>query len=199
MSNLNDLPHRLRAAVVKEFEGERIVWTGRPGAGRAFLATLPIWLFAIPWTVFSVGWTGFALFAGLLSGKPPPSTAQSMMAVVFPLFGLPFVLIGIYMLAMPLRAWLGARNTVHVLGDRRFATVTVGRKLKVKSFMTSAITHTERTERRDGSGTLKVVFGNKRDSEGDKVEEAEVLYGIRDVRKAERLVRARIDDDRHAA
>ncbi len=199
MSNLNDLPHRLRAAVVKEFEGERIVWLGRPGAGRAFLATLPIWFFAIPWTAFSVAWTGFALFGGLLSGKPPSSTAQSMMSVVFPLFGVPFVLIGFGMMAMPFMAWRNARKTVHVLGDRRFATMMVGRTLIVKSFMTSAITNTVRTERRNGSGTLKVVFGSRRDSDGDKVEEAEVLYGIRDVRKAERLVRSRIDDHRHAA
>jgi hypothetical protein len=100
---------------------------------------------------------------------------------------------------MPFIAWRVARNTVHVLGDRRFVTLTNGRKLKVKSFITAAITRTERTERRNGSGTLKVVFGSRRDSDGDKVDDEEVLYGIRDVRKAERLVRSRIDDHRHAA
>ncbi len=198
MSNPNDLPRHLRAAVVKEFEGERIVWAGRPGAGRTFLISTSIWLFAIPWTAFSLGWEWMAL-SGWLYGKPSPSNTHSLMGVIFPLFGIPFVVVGFGMMVMPFIAWRSALKTVHVLGERRLVTMTVGRTTKVKTFAASAITRTERTERRNGSGTLKIVLGSRRDSDGDKVDDVEVLYGIADVRKVERLVRSRIDDDRRAA
>lgn len=198
MPCLNDFPRHLRAAVVKEFEGERIVWVGRPGVARAFIASPPIPLFGIPWTAFSLGWEWMAL-SGWLSGKPSLSTTHTLMGVIFPLFGIPFVLVGLGMMAMPFITWRWARKTVHVLGERRMVTMTVGRRMKVKTFAASAITRTERTERRNGSGTLKIVLGSRRDSDGDKIDDVEVFTGIADVRKVERLISARLENDRRAA
>jgi hypothetical protein len=198
MSTVNDLPRWMRDAVTKEFQGEAILWAGRPSASRTFLVSLLIWPFAIPWTAFSLGWMWMAL-GGWLSGKPSPSTTHTIMGVVFPLFGLPFVLVGLGMMAAPFLAWRWARKTVHVIGDKRIVSLTVGRKLKVKTYPIGTVVRTERTESRNGSGTLKVVTGVKRDSDGDKVETTEVFYGIPDVRKVERLLMAQIDGDRRAA
>lgn len=197
MSTVADLPRRLRDAVTKEFQGEAIRWAGRPSAWRAFKASTPIWLFAVPWTAFSLGWEWLAL-GGWLSGKPSPSSTHTIFGIVFPLFGLPFILVGLGMMAMPFIAWIGARRTVHVVGDRRFSTLTVARQLKVKSYSVGDIVRTERSERRDGSGTLTVITGFRRDSDGDKVEDTEMLYGIADVRKVERLIAARLDGRRAA-
>ncbi|MDX2158121.1 MAG: hypothetical protein SFW09_16595 [Hyphomicrobiaceae bacterium] len=198
MSTPTSLPRRLRDALAKELPGEPILWTGRPSALRAFLASLPIWLFAIPWTAFSLGWEYMAL-GGWLSGKPPPSPTHSIMGIVFPLFGLPFVLIGIGMMLAPFAAWSRARRTVHAVSNHRFLTITVGRRLTVKSHATSSIVRTERIERRDGTGTLKVVTGIRRDSDGDRVEDTEVLIGIPEVRKVDRLIASRIENVRRAA
>jgi hypothetical protein len=198
MSTVTDLPRRMRDAVTKEFQGERILWAGRPSASRSFLVSLPIWLFAIPWTAFSLGWEWMAL-GGWLSGKPPPSGIQLIFGIVFPLFGLPFVLVGLGMMATPFLAWRWARRTVHVIGDNRLVTMTVGRSLKVKTYQTASITRLERTERRNGSGTLKVIMGTHRDSDGDKTETTEVFYGIDEVAKVERLIGARLDHMRRAA
>lgn len=199
MSTVAELPRRQREAVIKEFQGEAIRWVGRPSAWRSFLVASLIWLFAVPWTAFSLGWEWMAL-GGWLSGKPSPSSAHTVFGIVFPLFGVPFVLVGLGMMATPFLAWIWARRTVHVVGDRRFATMTVSRrKLKVKSYPIGNIVRTERSEKRDGTGTLKVITGMRRDSDGDKVEDTEVLYGIRDVAKVERLIAARADADRRAA
>jgi hypothetical protein len=187
MSNVTDLPRHLREPVVREFQGERILWTGRPRAGLAFRAALLIWLFAIPWTAFTMGWETMAL-SGWLSGKPAPSGANLMFGIVFPLFGLPFVLVGLGMMAAPFYAYWWAGRTAMVIGEKRLAMVTVGRRLRVKSYRKETILRTERTERADGSGTLKVITGARRDSEGDRVESSETLYGIADVRAVERLL-----------
>ena len=198
MSTMAHLPRRMRDAVTKEFQGERILWAGRPSATRSLLVSLPIWLFAIPWTAFALGWEWMAL-GGWLSGKPSPSTTHTIMGVVFPLFGVPFVLVGLGMMATPFWAWQWARRTVHVIGDKRLVSLTVGRRLKVKTYPVGNVVRTERTEWRDGAGTLKVVTGVSRDSDGDKVETTEVFYGIPEVGKVERLLLARVDGDRRAA
>ena len=45
-----------------EFElGEDLLWIGQPRPGRMMLRTLPVVLFAVPWTAFSVFWIGMAL------------------------------------------------------------------------------------------------------------------------------------------
>ncbi len=54
-------------------------------------------------------------------------------------------------------------------------------------------------ERRDGSGTLKLIFGEGRDSDGDKVERSETLGHIPEVRRVEALVRQLADDAKAAA
>lgn len=68
--------------------GERVLWQGRPDASR--------WLMAQDWYLipFSLMWGGFAVFweAGVLSSRSARST------VIFPLWGVPFVVIGVYLI-----------------------------------------------------------------------------------------------------
>ena len=88
----------------------------------------------------------------------------------------------------PFWAWSKARRTVYVVSERRFACLTLGRSLSVKSHARGSIVRTERSERPDGSGTLKIVTGISVDSDGDRKEHFETLYGIAEVRKVERLI-----------
>lgn len=198
MSTVTELPRRMRDAVSREFQGERILWTGRPNAWHAFRVSMLIWLFAVPWTAFALGWEFMAL-QGWLSGKPAPSMTHQVMGIVFPLFGVPFVVVGLAMMHAPFWAWSLARRTVHIVADRRIVTLTVGRVLKVKSHPISGILRVERSEHRDGSGTLKLVTGMRRDSDGDKVEDSETLYGVKDVRKLEHLILEQAERVRRAA
>ena len=85
--------------------GERIVWSGQPNP-RKLYAAFAIWLFAIPWTAFAIWgfaipWTAFALFWEAMAlfmlwgdtTKTPAAITWSF-GIVFPLFGLPFIVVG---------------------------------------------------------------------------------------------------------
>ena len=92
----SSLPADLDARVRSELrDHERLLWVRQPRAGRFARQALPLVLFGIPWTAFALFWTAAAsgmLFGGAGNGGP---------GSFFPLFGLPFVLIGVGMLSSP--------------------------------------------------------------------------------------------------
>lgn len=190
MTSIAVLPDRLRDAVTREFAGEPVRWTGQPSARAAFLRSLPIWLFAIPWTAFALFWEVMAL-GGFLGFGGPQASRGSSLGSVFVLFGLPFVAVGIGMMAAPFWMAWRTRRSAWVISARRIACVTLGlRGILVRSILPREIMTFERTELPDGSGSLKLVFGDGRDSDGDKVERSQSIEGIPDVRKVEDLLRA---------
>lgn len=185
---LTDLPQAFFKQVSAEFDGENILWAGRPDARKVFLLATPIWLFAIPWTVFALGWEYIALAAFFAEGKQAADGAGKVMSWVFPIFGLPFVLIGLGMMGGPLWAWRKASRTVHVLTDQRIATVVAGKNLDITSIDATRIASVHRIEKPDGSGTLHLYLGEYRDSDGDRVEKKITIPGVPDVRELERLI-----------
>src|SRR5688572_1960017 len=93
-----DLDNRVHAELR---DGERLVWVGQPHPGRASRAGIPMVLFGIPWTAFALFWMAGAsgmLFGGFGNGGPP---GFGGFLACFPLFGIPFVLIGIGLLTSP--------------------------------------------------------------------------------------------------
>lgn len=151
--------------------GETIVWAGQPNPGRAVRSTLPIWFFAIPWTAFSLFWTAMAGGAAwfLKSAAGPPG----LMGIVFPLFGLPFIGIGLAMLAAPFWAWRAAQKTVYVATNRRALIGTPsGDGYAVKDYADDDLADLNLTIRNDGSGSIDFVTVQARqtyrDSDGDK-------------------------------
>ncbi len=193
-----DLPEDLRRAVTREFAGEPVRWSGQPSARSAFWRSAGIWLFAVPWTVFALFWEVLSL-GGFFGFGGPKGQQWSWFGAFFVLFGLPFVAVGLGMMAAPL--WLArrARRSVWVITSRRIACLTLGRRgLTVRSISPRDLFAVERQEKPDGSGTLKLIFGEGRDPDGDKVERSETLQGIADVRRVEDLVR-RMMEERAAA
>ena len=194
-----DLPDDLRRAVTAEFAGEPLRWTGRPSARSAFRGSAAIWLFALPWTAFALFWEILAL-GGFIGLGGPKNQQWSWFGAFFLLFGLPFVAVGLGMMAAPF--WLARRagRTAWVITSRRIACLTLGRRgVTVRSIAPRDLFAVERTEKADGSGTLKLIFGEGRDSDGDRVERSQTLQGIPDVRRVEDLVRRMMDEQRPAA
>lgn len=191
MATNNEMPHRLAEVIKRETKGERIRWTGRPSPWRALLSSLGVWLFALPWTVFSLAMMG-ALASGFLLGKPvPPSlgVAGVLGVAVGVLFMVPFVAVGIGMLSIPFIALWSARNSVHLVTDKRLVTIRSGwRSTKVTTVWPAEILSMERRENRAGVGNLKIVLGSSRDSDGDRTTTSETLSGVNDVRRVEELL-----------
>lgn len=154
--------------------GETIVWAGQPNAARALRSALPILFFAVPWTAFSLFWTAMAGGAAWFTAKAagPPG----LLGVAFPLFGLPFILIGLGMLATPYWAWRSAQKTVYVVTNRRALVGTPSDDgYAVKDYAgadLADLADLNLTVRNDGSGTIDFAAVQARqtvrDSDGDK-------------------------------
>lgn len=108
--------------------------------------------------------------------------------IVFPLFGLPFILVGLWMLWRPIRTMRKARDTIYALTDTRIVAVVLGRAVSVKSILVNQIGPIERREGRDGWGSLRIQTHSNIDSEGDRMTEKFAMIGIPDVAGLERRI-----------
>jgi hypothetical protein len=186
-----DLPLHVAQAVQRETEGLKVHWVGRPDAALAFRWATLIWLFGVPWTVFAVGWELMACAVLFSSASDRmPTLMRTGFQIVFPLWGLPFIAIGLAMLAAPFWIAQTTRNQAHVVTDHKLYTIVAQRSgdLKVTWALISTIQRMERTEKPDGSGSLKIVTGRARDSDGDMVETTQDWIGIPDVRQVETVI-----------
>lgn len=178
------LPDDLDQTVRDELEpGERLIWLQQP-SGRSPLpwSTYAPALFGIPFTAFAVFWmaaAGWGVWGGGAAG--PKGNAGPF--ALFPLFGLPFVLIGLGMLTSPFwvrrRMRRSAAQTAYAITDRRaivfdggyqvsrlshpMATMSglSGRRsgdLRIQSFSPEQVAHRERIQNRDGTGDI--LFGD---------------------------------------
>jgi len=123
--------------------GERILWSGQPQQG-LLLTSMDVFL--IPFSLF---WAGFAIFweMTVLQSKAPPS---------FALFGIPFILIGIYVAAgrFFVDAWM-RRNTHYALTNRRILIVRRSLSPSFTSLYLNQLPQSDLIERGSGRGTIR--------------------------------------------
>jgi hypothetical protein len=175
---------------------ERVLWKGKRIA-RISLGSFGIYLFAIPWTAFALFWTAMA-FLGVHTGFDHEDTGGALI-YAFPLFGTPFIVIGLGMLSMPFLPLFGADKTLLAVTDQRLIRLYLGRRLKTESARLVRTGRIERNERRDGSGTLKIETGSSYDSEGDRRTEHFEIGEVANVMMVEEVVRGAIERARPGA
>jgi hypothetical protein len=150
IETLLNLPPERRNLIESELQsGEKIVWLDQPIPRLFTMRTIPLVLFAIPWTAFAAFWMAEA--AGLLGGhahSPKGPTA------VFPLFGLPFVLVGIAMLMSPVWMRRIYRGTYYVITNRRAIVFQKGFAMTTRSFAPEQLQALSKRQRADGSGDI---------------------------------------------
>ena len=122
---------------------EYLLWSGKPCKGRLLVKSD---IFMIP---FSIVWCGFAVFweySAVRGGVPLP----------FALFGIPFVVMGLYITIGRFfhKAYLRKR-TAYAITNRRVLRLQ-GRK--VDTLSGDALSRMRISENRDGSGTI--TFGD---------------------------------------
>ena len=133
---------------------ERYLWSGRPKQG-IFLRGSDVIM--IP---FSLLWGGFAIFWEYmaLGVTPQAQNAPAGIAIVFPLFGLPFVLVGLYMIFG--RFIVDARlrsKTYYGVSDKRVIIVSGLFKQTVKSLDIKSLDNISLVEKANGAGSI--IFG----------------------------------------
>jgi hypothetical protein len=137
---------KTQSEIEKELSSdEKLLWSGRPRQG---LRLRPSDAFAIP---FSLVWCGFAIFweASVFKGNAP---------FFFMLWGVPFVLIGLYVVFG--RFFVDARTrarTYYGVTSERIIIVSGLFSRQIKSLSLRTLTDVSLTERGDGSGSI--TFG----------------------------------------
>lgn len=162
--------------------GERVLWMQQPIPRYFTTASTSAFLFAIPWTAFAIFWICGA------SGFKLPDFSKGGFSY-FPLFGIPFVLIGIGMLSTPLLAHRRAGKTVYVITDRRAITFDAGWTTTIRSYPPERLQQIHRKEKRDGTGD--VVLGQRLVAAGEGGQQAQDVgfLNIRDPRTVEQMLR----------
>src|SRR6266568_1851621 len=93
--------------------GESLLWCGVPDPSRIALSTLPAALVGIPFAGFAAFWIYMAY----------TMTSKASRAIgpfaFFPLFGVPFLLVGLGVLGSPLWAYLAALRTAYAVTGQR--------------------------------------------------------------------------------
>jgi hypothetical protein len=124
-------------------KGEKIVWWGQPAQG--LLLTARDWLL-IP---FSLLWAGFSVFweTSVLSGNAP---------TFMKLWGVPFVLIGAYLVVgrFLLDAWL-RRGTYYAVTSKRVLILRSGVSSRFSAISFDQLSNVNLSESAGGRGTIR--------------------------------------------
>ncbi|MEJ5277038.1 MAG: hypothetical protein WHU94_14100 [Thermogemmata sp.] len=192
---MEPLPEELDCRVHSELRhDERLIWTGRPKPSRFMWSSIPIFLFGIPWTAFAVFWMAMAsrmLFDEAGGNRPE---GVDVFFTCFPLFGVPFVLIGLGMLSSPFWMYRSAQHTCYALTNQRAIIWAAGwfGGIEVRSFKAADLVKLTRREYADGSGDLvfEVSVTEIRDNDSYLHFHRTVrgFLGIENVREVEELV-----------
>lgn len=179
------LRQRLDLALSRELEGgEQVIWRGMQLA-RIEPKQFGIYVFAIPWTAFALFWTAMALagVSGIATGNE-----AGWLAYAFPLFGTPFIAVGIGMLAAPFWPLWEQGKVLYAVTSKRVIKLRLGRALSVKSVPKDRIGAIERSEGRDGAGSLRLPVAIGNDSDGDRTTQHFQLGSVADIIGAYRAV-----------
>ena len=146
----------LESRLAAELEpGERLLWSSRPKQG---LVLRGVDALLIP---FSLLWGGFAIFWETMVVRESwrSQAAHHNVPIFFVLWGVPFVLIGLYIMfgRFITDARMRAR-TIYGITDRRVLILSGLFGTTVRGFNLRSLTDISVSERRDGIGTLK--FGD---------------------------------------
>ena len=127
--------------------GETILWYDRPGQGIMFARRDAL---LIP---FSLVWGGFAVFWEVI-------VLSSKTSGVFALFGIPFVLVGLFIIfgRFLLDAWLRSKMG-YALTDRRILILRWGMWPSLKAIRLDRLPEATLSEKSNGRGTIR--FGDQ--------------------------------------
>jgi len=132
--------------------GERLLWSGRPQQGLRLQASDA---FLIP---FSLLWCGFAIFWAT-------NVARSKAPIFFQLWGIPFVVAGLYLVFG--RFFVDATiraGTEYALTNERVLILSGWRSRRTRSVLLRSLSEIDLNEDKDGRGTIVLGPQNARNA-----------------------------------
>ena len=131
---------------------ERLVWADRPVVNVRNLQALGSVVIGLVFGGFAVFWTSAAwLFSR--------GVDDFFFGTLFPLFGLPFIAVGVGIVVSGIRSWRQRGSTVYALSDQRVLIIASGRRRTVRSVDLQAIRGVERRDGEGGVGTISLLVG----------------------------------------
>jgi hypothetical protein len=137
-------------------KGETILWKGRPNPNVLFTSS-DIFLvpFSLLWGGFAIFWEASVLGIGVLSRKSAPSA----IIIPFALFGIPFVVAGIYFIfGRFIYKKKKKLKTIYAVTNKRILAITNMFRKNIQVEYIDRIPTINISERSDRNGTIK--FGN---------------------------------------
>jgi len=167
--------------------GESLYWTGTADPRRAAIATLPATLFGIPFAGFALFWITQAYHAtSAMSKSTNNSFAHGFQ--VFPIFGLPFLLVGLGIILTPLWTFLKGSSTVYAVTNQRVMIISGGSTRTVKSITPGDILSIDHRERPDGSGDIVIQTTGTTRTNNSTSQIKVALFGIPNVKQVAQQV-----------
>lgn len=187
-----DLPSDLRQRLTKELlPGERVHYAAQPDWRGERGQMILIFFFGVFWSMIAL--TFFGLSLGALSGLVPIKDTSKQMSAPLAwfmfFFSLPFVAIGLGLLAAPFLGIRKSKNTAHAITDARLINVYGGKDAGVETYKLDAINFIRRRDLKGGRGNLSIGYGVGKDSDGDPRPLTTDWSGIPDVHRAEVIIR----------
>ncbi len=130
------------------YQDESILWAGKPKSGFFFRQ---IDIFLIPFSIFWCGFITFWMYSAYTTGAP----------FVFLLFGIPFVLIGLFLLFGRFFYDVKQRkNTIYGLTEKRIIIKSTLFSNKIQSINLQTLSNIQYSEKLDGSGSITIQQGS---------------------------------------
>ncbi len=183
MKNSTDHFHIDLQGIIKNElnKDEKILWVGKPNPKSTIIASLGMVLFAIPWTCFAIFW----IYGAAGFSMPKWDGPQSL----FPLFGIPFVLIGLGMLSAPYWIMRSASRSGYMITNSRVIIFTwrlTG--AEIRSYTKDQLVSMQKVVKGNGVGDL--IFEEKSDGSGRYKKIG--FIGIDDVKSVESIIRSQL-------
>ena len=133
---------------------ERLIWADRPIVSVRRLPALGRIVFGLIFGGFAVFWTS----AAWLMSR---GTDDIFFGMFFPLFGLPFIVVGAGIVVTGVKSWRERGGTVYALTDQRLLIISTRSRRTVRSVDLKAIRGVERRDGTGGVGTITLLVGDE--------------------------------------
>ncbi len=170
--------------------GETLIWADAPVSivshGKTSISTA---LFGIPFLGFAIFWTWGAsqpLREGLDVGIDGFS-------IFFPMFGIPFILVGLGLVFSPVWQLIKAKYLTYALTDKRLLIREGFPYVRVKSWPINGIKSLSRVGPADGPGNIYFTEEEQHDAEGGRTITKIGFIGISEPKRLDKKIREQMN------